>query len=92
MAYGRLQARGQIGATAASLHHSHSNAGWDLSRFCDLHHSSGQCRILNRLFEARDQPCILMDTNRFHLLYHNSNSSISFSFVKKVYVKKDLIL
>ena len=27
MAYGNSQARGQIGATAAGLHHSHSNAG-----------------------------------------------------------------
>ena len=27
MAYGSSQARGQIGATAANLHHSHSNAG-----------------------------------------------------------------
>ena len=26
-AYGGSQARGQIGATAAGLHHSHSNAG-----------------------------------------------------------------
>ena len=27
MAYGSPQARGQIGATAVSLHHSHSNVG-----------------------------------------------------------------
>ena len=27
MAYGDSQARGQIGAVAAALHHSHSNAG-----------------------------------------------------------------
>ena len=27
MAYGSSQARGQIGATAASLYHSHSNVG-----------------------------------------------------------------
>ena len=27
MAYGGSQARGQFGATAASLHHSHSNVG-----------------------------------------------------------------
>ncbi|WP_447305893.1 hypothetical protein, partial [Escherichia coli] len=26
-AYGRSQARGQIGAVAAGLHHSHSNSG-----------------------------------------------------------------
>ena len=27
VAYGSSQARGQIGAAAASLHHSHSNSG-----------------------------------------------------------------
>ena len=30
MAYGGSQARGQIGATAAGLHHSHSNARSEL--------------------------------------------------------------
>ena len=35
----------------------------DPSHTCDLHHSSGQCRILNPLIEARDQTHILMDTN-----------------------------
>ena len=30
MAYGRSQARGGTGATAASVHHSHSNAGSEL--------------------------------------------------------------
>ena len=30
MAYGGPQARGQIGAAAASLHHSHSNEGSEL--------------------------------------------------------------
>ena len=29
----------------------------------NLHHSSGQCWILNPLREARDQACILMDTS-----------------------------
>ena len=28
--YGNSQARGQIGATAAGLHHSHNNAGSEL--------------------------------------------------------------
>ena len=27
---------------------------WDLSRICDLHHSSWQCQILNPLSKARD--------------------------------------
>ena len=44
--------RGPIGATAAGLHHSHSNAGY---KACDLHHNSWECQILNPLSEARDQ-------------------------------------
>ena len=47
-AYESSQARGQIGAAAASLHHR------DLSCICDLHHSSWQRHILNPLSEARD--------------------------------------
>ena len=39
--YGGSQVRGQIGAIAASLHHRHSTAGYD------LHHSSWQHQILN---------------------------------------------
>ena len=39
-----------------------------LSHICDVHHSSGQCWILNPLGEARGQTCILMDTHwvRYH--------------------------
>ena len=36
--YGGSQARGPIGATAASLHHTHSNTR--SSHICDLNHSS----------------------------------------------------
>ena len=43
--YGSSQARGQIGATAAGLHHNHSNP----SCVCDLHH-----QILNPLSKAKD--------------------------------------
>ena len=39
-----------------------ATAMWDLSPICDLHHSSGQCRILNPLSKARDGTCILVDT------------------------------
>ena len=46
-AYGSSQARGWIGAAAAGLGHSHSNAG--SSHVCDLHHSSRQLQILNPL-------------------------------------------
>ena len=40
----------------------------DLSRVCDLHHSSWQRRILNPRSKARDPTCVLMDTSqiRFH--------------------------
>ena len=51
MAYGSSQARGQIGAAAAGLHHSYSNV--DPSCDYDLPHSSQQCRILNPLSKAR---------------------------------------
>ena len=33
----------------------------NLSRVCNLHHSSRQCQILNLMNKARDQTCILMD-------------------------------
>ena len=36
----------------------------DLSRVCDLHHSSQQCQILNPLSEARDGTSIFMDSSR----------------------------
>ena len=57
-AYGGSLARGLIGAVAAGLHQSHSNAG--SKPVCDLHHNSQQCRILNPLSQARDRTCNLM--------------------------------
>ena len=61
VAYGSSQTRGQIRATAASLHHSHSNSGsehiFDLGGSSQQHH-----QILNPLREARDQTLILADT------------------------------
>jgi len=59
MVYVGSQARGQIRAIAAGLHHSHT-AMWDPSYICNLHYSSPQCRILNLLSKARDQTCNLM--------------------------------
>ena len=53
-AYGHSQAKGWLGAAAASLHHSHSNAGSEL-HLHDLRHSSRQCQVPNPLSEARDQ-------------------------------------
>ena len=69
MAYGDFQARDQIGAVAAGLHHSHSKArSKPCLRVCDLHHSLPQCRIFNPLSKARDRTCVLMDTSQicFH--------------------------
>ena len=50
--YGSSQARGQIRATDASLDHGHSNVGSNPQG--NLHHTSGQCQILNPLREAMD--------------------------------------
>ena len=43
-----------------------ATAMWDLSRMCDLHHSSRQCQIPDPLSEVRDRTCILMDASRIH--------------------------
>ena len=73
MAYGSSQARDQLEATAAGLHHP--TAMWDPSHVCDLHHSSWQPWILNPLSDARNQTHILVDTSQFHnLLSHDRNS------------------
>ena len=42
------------------LAYARATATPDLSRICDLHHSSRQCQILNPLSEARDQTRNLM--------------------------------
>ena len=51
-AYRSSQARGWIRPAAASPHNSHNNIRSNL--VCDLHHSSGQGRILNPLSESRE--------------------------------------
>ena len=53
-------------------------ATWDLSHLSDLHHSSGQCQILNSLSEVRDRTCILMES---FLLCHDGNSLFIFQLV-----------
>ena len=58
MAYGSSQARGPLGATAASL--DTATATQDPSCVCELHHSSWQWWILNPLSEARDRTCNLL--------------------------------
>ena len=68
MAYGGSQARGPIGsaATAAS----------DLSRICNLHHSSRQSRIFSLLSEARDQTHNLMVPSWIRLCYATTGTPI----------------
>ena len=61
MAYEGSQARGQIGAVAPGLHHSHSNAG---SKPCLLPTPQlTASQILNPLSEARDQTRVLLDAS-----------------------------
>ena len=69
MAYGSSEARDGIGAAAAGLHHSHSNAGSELH----LQPTPQLHQILNPLNEARNQTHILSDTSRTH--FHNRNST-----------------
>ena len=61
MAHGSCQARDQIRATAAGLHHT--TATRDLRCLSDPHYSSQQRQIPNPLRKARDRICILMDTS-----------------------------
>ena len=58
MAHGGSQTGDLIGAVATAT------AMPDLSRDCDLHHSSWQCRILNPLGEVRDQTYNLVVPSR----------------------------
>ena len=60
MAYGGSHARGLIGAVAAGLHQSHSNAGSELCLQPTPQLNSWQRRILNPLSNARDQTLNLM--------------------------------
>ena len=46
---------------------TYTTATWYLSRSCDLHYSSWQCKILNPLSKARDSTCILMDASQIRL-------------------------
>ena len=61
-AYGGCQARGLIGTVV--LAYARARAMWDLSRICDLHHSSRQCQIVNPLSKGRDGTCNLMVPSR----------------------------
>ena len=47
-----------------TLAYTSATATRDLSRICDLHHSSRHRRILNPLSEVRDQTHVLMDPSQ----------------------------
>jgi len=64
--YWNSQVRGHTGAAAASLHHNHSNVGFQSClqpHHTTSHHSSWQCWILNPLSKARAWTQVLIDTN-----------------------------
>ena len=70
-AYGSCQARGRIGAIAASLYHSHSNME---SKPCLQPTPQLTEMPLNPLSKAKDWTCILMDTQILLSLSHDRNS------------------
>ena len=53
----------RLGVKMELLLPAYTTATWDLSRICDLHHSSRQCWILNPLSLARNQTHVLIDTS-----------------------------
>ena len=63
-AYGGSQARSPVGAVAANLRQSHSNAGSKLR--LQPTHSSRQRWVLNPLSKARDQTRSLMVPSQIH--------------------------
>ena len=76
MAYGGSQARERIGAAAAGLHHSRSNAGSDTLLWPTPQLTETQ--ILNPLSEARDQTQNLMVTSRICFYCTTTGTPISF--------------
>ena len=62
LAYGGSQAR--IKSELQLPAYTTDTAMRNLSRICNLHHSSRQCQILNLLSEPRDQTCTLMDISQ----------------------------
>ena len=54
----------------------------DLSCVCDLHHSSQQRQILNPLRDARDQTCVLMNTNQILFCWAMMGNPVPFSIMR----------
>ena len=63
--YGSSQARGAASELQLPAYTT-VTATWDLIHVCNLHHSSGQRKILNPLSEARDQTRVVMDMSWVH--------------------------
>ena len=82
MAHGSSQARGRIGATAANLHHRHSNAGSELR--LQLTPQAQQCRILNMLSVARDQTHNLMVPSRICFCWAMTGTPLPWSLYQVV--------
>ena len=60
----------------------------DLSRICDLHHTSRQCRILNPLSKARDRTGVLMDTSQIRFSCATMGTSASLCFFARVFHRR----
>ena len=73
-------ARGPVRAAAVGL--CHSPTMWDLSHFCNLHHSWWQRWILNPLSDAKDWTCILRDTGWVHNPASHNGNSLFWEFFK----------
>ena len=63
------------------LAYTTATAMQDLSRVCNLHHSSLQCWILNPVSEARDKTCNLMVTSQIYFHWATMGTPILFFFV-----------
>ena len=77
--YGSSQARDRIRATAANLHHSHSN-----TRSKPRLQPTAQPRprwILNPLSKARDGTCVLVDASQIHFCCTTAGTPLSWRWM-----------
>jgi len=89
-AYGGSQARGLMGATAAT--YTTATATRDPSCVCELHHSSQQGQIVNPLSQAGIEPAIARFLVGFISPGHHGNSLFFFFFFFEFlesYVERD---
>ena len=79
-AYGGSQAKGQIGATAAGLHHSHRPQQHQI-RATSAAYSSRQRRILNPLSEATARTHNLMVPSQIRFRYAMTGTLVCTIFI-----------